>query len=162
LGFKFCCYYKLSFSYDESVVSEDSVSVVGSSRNADQSLIKGFVHSVQQIVETTKESNDAGNNLHGENSPRWGNERNKGRDFHSIIICISNLSHHPHNGGGRRPPWQKRGDLYKQPRGWGQFKSSNPPNRNQKSNSKPDLVLAKSSDPHFSNLVQEIKTNENI
>ncbi len=95
-------------SYEDSVVSEDSISVVSRGKEADQSLIEGFVRSVQQIVETAKESNDVSHNHHGENSPSPSHERSKGKDFH------------PHNnGGGRRPPWQKRGDLYEQPRGGG-------------------------------------------
>ncbi len=87
-------------SYDEIFVSEDSVSVVSSNKNADQSLIEGFACSVQQIVETAKESNDVGNNHNGENFPSSGNGRSKGKDFH------------PHNnGGGRRPHGKKGGPL---------------------------------------------------
>lgn len=134
--------------YEESVASEDSISVVSSNAKADKSLIEGFVRSVQQMVDTAKDSNENGKKQQRENSPSRENNEKKGKDYH------------PHNKAGRRPPWQKRGDLYEQPRG--EARSSKPPGRNQKGGVKSELVLAKSSDPQFSDLVQEIKANENI
>jgi hypothetical protein len=127
---------------NESVVSEDSVSVAGNSMQSEKSLLEGFVRSVQQIAASAAsppESNSNNNN----NS----NNSKRGSDFH------------PHNSQSR-PPWQKRGDLFEQKKG---FNQSRPPfNKNGGNNRKLDTILAKSSDPQFPTLVEEIKANEKI
>ena len=125
---------------NESVVSEDSVSVAGNSMQSEKSLLEGFVRSVQQIAASAASPPESNSNNNNNNSKR-------GSDFH------------PHNSQSR-PPWQKRGDLFEQKKG---FNQSRPPfNKNGRNNRKLDTIQAKSSDPQFPTLVEEIKANEKI
>ena len=143
-------------SFDEdSVISEDSISVVNSNAGNDKSFLEGFVRSVQQIATSAALSSD--NNQpqpphNGQKSPPRFDNRNKGVDFH------------PHNNGSR-PPWQKKGDLYERPNFNRAQTSSAPQNRFAKKgngNDKLEFLLAKSSDVQYPILVNEIKTKEDI
>ena len=141
-------------NYEDSIVSEDSASVVSSNRNneSDKSLMEDFVRSVQQLAttaaqaESNKVSASSPNEARREGSRNF--DRNNGSDFH------------PHKKESR-PPWQKRGDLYEQPRNYTRLRSS-PSNSNKNNGGKPEMLLAKSSDPQFPDLVREIKSNEKI
>ena len=142
-----------SSSYQDSVTSDDSISLVHS-KSDDKSFLEGFVRSVQQIAASAvKSSGDkpkfdrsAGGGAYQKGSSTQPREmRDKGKDFH------------PHNNG-QRPPWQKRGDLFEQsnfskPRVQGNFR---------KNGEKAPIVLAKSSDPQYPGLIKEIKSGENI
>jgi hypothetical protein len=144
-----------SSSYQDSVTSDDSISLVNSKKD-EKSLLEGFVKSVQQLaVSAARSSEDKpkfergqGGGAYQKGSSTQPHEmRNKGKDFH------------PHNNG-QRPPWQKRGDLFEQPnfsksRSQGNFRKNG-------QNERPPVVLAKSSDPQYPNLIKEIKSGENI
>ena len=133
-------------NYEDSIVSEDSASVVSSNRNNDSGkFMEDFVRSVQQLATTAAKAENNKPSTFSSNS-----DRNNGADFH------------PHKKESR-PPWQKRADLYEQPQKYNRSRPSPPNNSNFKNKGgKPEMMLAKSSDPQFSDLVKEIKSNEKI
>jgi len=130
----------LSGQYND-VVSEDSVSCVGKENN-EKSLLEGFVRSVQQIASAAVQKGGEINE---------GSPARKERDGQGDRV------------NNRKPMWQKRGELFERPSNFNPRVP--PPNRFGQRGAdlnKPNMLLAKSSDTNYPQLVEEIKSNENV
>jgi len=128
--------------YDESLISDDSVSCVGSEVLPDKLCLEGFVRSVQQLAAAAVQK---------EEDMKKQSAMNKGRDNQDRERVAP------------RPLWQKRGELYERPPN---FNPAVPPPSNNAQrgarNGRQDMLLARSSDTNYPQLVEEIKAGENV